>query len=40
MYYNFIEIGSSDIEKCVETSTDNAVGICVEPVSKYLNNIT
>lgn len=39
MHYNFIEIGSSDIETCVETSTDNTVGICVEPVSKYLNNI-
>lgn len=39
MYYDFIEIGTSDFDTLVEKSTEDAVGICVEPVSYYLNRL-
>lgn len=39
MYYDFIEIGTSDFDTLVERSAEDAIGICVEPVSYYLNRL-
>lgn len=37
--YDFIEIGTCDFDTLVETCTDSAVGICVEPIKEYLDKL-
>lgn len=39
MKYDFIEIGTSDFETCIETATDQTVGISVEPLRYYLDKL-
>lgn len=36
---DFIEIGTSDFDTLTEVATDEAIGICVEPISYYLNRV-
>jgi hypothetical protein len=36
---DFIEIGTSDFETLIESATDLDVGICVEPLSYYLEKL-
>lgn len=36
---DFIEIGTSDFDTLVEVCDNNATGICVEPLSYYLNKL-
>jgi len=38
MKYDFIEIGTSDFDTLLETTTDK-IGISIEPLKYYLNNI-
>jgi len=37
--YNFIEIGTCDFETLIEDCDDETVGISVEPLNYYLNNL-
>lgn len=37
--YDFIEIGTCDFDTLVEKSEESAVGICVEPIIDYLDNL-
>lgn len=39
MHYKFIEIGTSDFETEIETCGENDVGLSVEPIKKYLDNL-
>jgi hypothetical protein len=39
MKYNFIEIGTSNFETLIETATDDIIGISVEPIGEYLNDL-
>lgn len=39
MHYNFIEIGTSNFNTCCQQSDDHAVGISIEPISYYLNQL-
>ena len=38
MKYDFIEIGTSDFDTLLETTT-NKIGISIEPLKYYLNNL-
>jgi hypothetical protein len=38
MHYNFIEIGTSDIETLIESTVDQR-GLCVEPIQLYLDRL-
>lgn len=37
--YDFIEIGTSDFNTIVEKCPEDAVGLCVEPIKKYLDSL-
>ena len=37
--YSFIEIGCSDFETLIQSATDEAVGLSVEPLQFYLNRL-
>jgi len=37
--YDFIEIGTSDFETLIEISTDETVGLSIEPIQEYLDNL-
>jgi len=39
MHYDFIEIGTSDFDTLIETANDDTVGISVEPLKCYLDNL-
>lgn len=39
MNYKFIEIGTSDFETEIEICEDNDVGLSIEPIKKYLDNL-
>jgi FkbM family methyltransferase len=39
MHYDFIEIGTSDFRTLIEESTDETVGLAIEPISLYLDNL-
>jgi hypothetical protein len=39
MHYDFIEIGTSDFDTAIQSSNEDAVGICVEPVQAYLDKL-
>jgi hypothetical protein len=36
MYYDFIEIGTSDFNTLIETCNVEAVGLSIEPIKRYL----
>ena len=38
-YYDFIEIGTSDFDTLIETSTDETVGISIEPIKYYIDRL-
>ena len=37
--YDFIEIGTSDFDTIIESCSDTDIGLCVEPLVDYLNNL-
>jgi hypothetical protein len=37
--YDFIEIGTSDFETLIEIATDETVGLSIEPIQEYLDNL-
>jgi len=37
--YDFIEIGTSDFDTLTQECDENAVGLCVEPIKEYLDNL-
>lgn len=37
--YDFIEIGTSDFETLIEMATDETVGLSIEPIKEYLDNL-
>lgn len=39
MKYDFIEIGTSDFNTVVESSKEDEVGLCVEPIPYYLDKL-
>ena len=39
MHYNFIEIGTSDFRTIVESSKEEEIGLCVEPLKHYLDKL-
>jgi FkbM family methyltransferase len=39
MHYDFIEIGTSDFKTLLEESTDSTIGISIEPILLYLDNL-
>ena len=39
MNCDFIEIGTSNFDTCIQSATDQAVGISVEPVLEYLSQL-
>jgi hypothetical protein len=39
MKYNFIEIGTSNFDTLIETATDTTVGISIEPIQYYLDQL-
>tara|TARA_Y100000389_G_C17201678_1_gene383980 strand:+ start:80 stop:682 length:603 start_codon:yes stop_codon:yes gene_type:complete len=39
MIYEFIEIGTSDFDTLIEKADDNTVGLCIEPIQMYLDNL-
>lgn len=39
MYYDFIEIGTSDFETLIESANDTTVGASVEPIKYYLDKL-
>lgn len=38
-YYDFVEIGTCNFDTLVETATDNDIGLSVEPIEYYLNQL-
>ena len=38
-HYDFIEIGTSDFDTLIEHAEDNTVGLSVEPIKHYLDNL-
>jgi FkbM family methyltransferase len=38
-HFNFIEIGTSDFHTLIEQSTDDTVGLSIEPIEYYLNRL-
>ena len=39
MDYDFIEIGTSNFDTCIQQATNQSIGISVEPISDYLNQL-
>jgi FkbM family methyltransferase len=39
MAFNFVEIGTSDFDTCIQTATDTDVGLSVEPILFYLEHL-
>lgn len=39
MIYDFIEIGTSDFRTLIETAKENEIGLSIEPISFYLDNL-
>ena len=39
MIYDFIEIGTSDFHTLIEGADDNTIGLCIEPIQMYLDNL-
>jgi FkbM family methyltransferase len=39
MHYDFIEIGTSDFRTLIQTCKDNEIGLSVEPIKMYLDNL-
>jgi Methyltransferase FkbM domain len=39
MNYNFIEIGTSDFETCIHDADDTVVGLSIDPIQLYLDNL-
>lgn len=39
MHYNFIEIGTSDFRTIIENCSDNEIGLSIEPIKLYLDNL-
>jgi hypothetical protein len=39
MHYDFIEIGTSDYKTLIQQATDDTIGISVEPLKFYLDNL-
>lgn len=39
MKYDFIEIGTSNFNTLIETADDNTIGISIEPLKKYLDQL-
>lgn len=37
--YDFIEIGTSDYDTLIETATDETIGLSIEPIKTYLDNL-
>lgn len=38
-HYDFIEIGTSNFRTCIQKADDNTIGISVEPLSYYINQL-
>ena len=38
-HYDFIEIGTSDFDTLIETSNDDTIGISIEPIKYYLDQL-
>jgi hypothetical protein len=39
MKYDFVEIGTSNFDTLIENASDQTVGISIEPISHYLNQL-
>jgi len=39
MHYNFIEIGTSNFDTLIEKANDTTVGISIEPIINYINEL-
>jgi hypothetical protein len=39
MKYDFIEIGTSNFDTLIQTADDNTVGLSIEPIKYYLNQL-
>jgi FkbM family methyltransferase len=39
MHYDFIEIGTSDFRTLIQTCNDNEIGLSIEPIKMYLDNL-
>ena len=39
MNYNFIEIGTSDFETCIHDADDTVMGLSIDPIQLYLDNL-
>lgn len=39
MHYDFIEIGTSDFRTLIQTCKDNEIGLSIEPIKMYLDNL-
>lgn len=39
MRYDFIEIGTSDFDTEIQNCDDDKIGLCIEPIDFYLNNL-
>ncbi len=39
MKYNFIEIGTANFYTCIESATDDTIGLSIEPISYYINQL-
>lgn len=39
MKYDFIEIGTANFDTLIENATDETIGISIEPISYYLNQL-
>lgn len=37
--YDFVEIGTSDFDTLIKNATDETIGLSVEPIQEYLNNL-
>lgn len=39
MKYDFVEIGTSDFDTLIEKATDETIGLSIEPLQEYLDNL-
>ena len=37
--YDFVEIGTSDFDTLIEVADDNTIGLSIEPIQEYLDNL-
>ena len=39
MHYDFIEVGTSDFRTLIQTCGPNEIGLSIEPIKMYLDNL-